>query len=119
MPPAKKKTASRAKAVPGDFTPVQLSTKAPVVEEERIPIFYVDDVEYTVPKKIPRSLSLKIMRTARLQGDLAASQELMEAVMGEDAYIALMNCESVTDEQLDQISQFINDLAMGQAEGKA
>ncbi|MFB7111725.1 hypothetical protein [Streptomyces sp. NPDC056291] len=117
MPPTKKKTTARAKA-PEGFAPIQLSSKA-TVEGERILLFAIDDVEYTVPKKIPRSLSLRIMRTARLQGELAASQELMEVVMGEDAYVALMNCDSVTDEQLDQISQFIQDLALGGVEGKA
>jgi hypothetical protein len=59
------------------------------------------------------------MRTVRLQGEAAGGQELMEAVMGEDAYVALMNCPNVSDEQLDAISEYVMKRAMGEAEGKA
>ncbi|WP_274029447.1 hypothetical protein [Streptomyces sp. MMBL 11-1] len=117
MPPTRKKTTNRPKA-PTAFVPPQLSSDTPV-EEERETLFVIDDVEYTIPLKVPKSLSLRVMRTARLHGELAASQELMEAVMGEDGFLALMNCPGVTDDQFDAISDHLMKRVMGEAEGKA
>jgi hypothetical protein len=98
-----------------DFEPVRLTSKsdAPV---SRIVLFYVDDEEYSIPKKIGRNHGLRYLQTMRKQGEAIAAQELLEILIGEDGYTALMECEDLEDEQLDQIMTRLRDMALGEVE---
>ncbi|WUH94561.1 hypothetical protein OG900_33395 [Streptomyces sp. NBC_00433] len=98
-----------------EYEPVRLTSK-PEVEEERVVLFYVDDVEYSIPKKIGRNYGLRYLRTARRQGEALASQELLEVLIGEDGYQALMDCDGLEDEDLDRIMEQLRDGALGAVE---
>lgn len=118
---AAKKVAAPAPAVAADFEPVRLTSKSDA-PADRIVLFYVDDEEYSIPKKIGRNHGLRYLRTMRLQGEALAAQELLEALIGEDGYKALMECDDLEDEQLDKIMTRLRDMALGEVEdegGKA
>jgi hypothetical protein len=111
--PVKKTTAPPA--VAEDFEPVRLSS-TPAAPEDRVVLFYVDDEPYSVPKKIGRNHGLRYLRTVRKQGEALAAQELLEVLIGEDGYNALMNCDDLNDDDLDRIMDRLRDEALGAVE---
>jgi tetrahydromethanopterin S-methyltransferase subunit G len=119
---AKKRT-TKPKAAPTvaeDFEPVRLTSKP--ADVDRIVLFYVDDTEYSIPKRVGRNHGLRYLRTMRKQGEALAAQELLEVLIGEDGYQALMDCDDLEDDQLDQIMNRLRDMALGEVEdeeGKA
>ncbi len=119
-PKKKAAAAAPAPAVAEDFEPVRLTSKSDA-PADRIVLFYVDDTSYSIPKKIGRGHGLRYLRTMRLQGEALAAQELLESLIGEDGYTALMECDDLEDEQLDKIMTRLRDMALGEVEeeGKA
>ncbi|MEU1088968.1 hypothetical protein ABZ401_19395 [Streptomyces sp. NPDC005892] len=120
----KKRTTTKPKVttprVAEDFEPVRLTSKP--ADVDRIVLFYVDDTEYSIPQHVGRNHGLRYLRTMRRQGEALAAQELLEVLIGEDGYQALMDCDDLTDEQLDQIMNRLRDMALGEVEdeeGKA
>lgn len=96
--------------------PLRLSTRSGDVPAGRVPLFYIDDVEYTIPDRVSANVALKYMRMVRVSGVDAASAWLLEEVLGDDAYTALMNYDGLTVTHLEQIGRAINDLVMGATE---
>ncbi len=119
-PTAAKRTRPRpAKVAPltGDFEPVRIETRSEPVPVERVPLFYLDDVEYTVPTVIPRSVSFKVLKTLRASGEAAAGQHALELLLGEEGYEALTSSDDISDEQFEQIMQIAASLVFG-SQGK-
>lgn len=119
-------TAARKRAVPkpsvsgnplAAFEPIHIAADDDFVEE-RVPLFYIGDDEYTIPKEIPPGVALQYLRQARESGHELATPPLLIRVLGEDAYMALEQSKAVKDEQLERIVKLIVDLALGQAEKK-
>jgi hypothetical protein len=88
------------------------------VEEERVPLFFIGDTEYTIPKEIAPGAALQYLRQARESGHELATPPLLIRVLGEDAYMALEQSKAVTEDQLERIVKLIVDLALGQKEKK-
>jgi hypothetical protein len=70
------------------FEPIRIAADDDV-EEERVPLFYIGDDEYTIPKDIPRGVALQYLRHASEVGHELATAPLLIRVLGEDAYMAL------------------------------
>jgi hypothetical protein len=102
------------------FEPIRIAADDDV-EEERVPLFYIGDDEYTIPKDIPRGVALQYLRHASEVGHELATAPLLIRVLGEDAYLALEQSRAMTSEQLEQIVDIIIKQALGQQEtgGKA
>lgn len=119
---ARKRTA--AKPVNGsdgpDFEPLRIPSNDEVVEE-RVPLFYIGDDEYTIPKLIPPGVALQFLREAREHGRDLATAPLLTRVLGEDAYTALEESKALTEDQMEWIVDKVLDLALGRKkkEGKA
>ena len=103
-----------------DFEPIRIAADDEVVEE-RIPLFYIGDDEYTIPKDIPRGVALQYLRHASEVGHELATAPLLIRVLGEDAYMALEQSKAMTGEQLEKIVDIIIRQALGaqEKEGKA
>lgn len=102
-----------------EIVPVRIVHQEETEAPDRVVLFYIDDVPYDVPKTIPKSAALKVLRVMRTQGQEAAMQLTMELMLGEDAYEALMECDDVTDEQLETIVTTCSRLMFGKAENAA
>lgn len=121
-------TAARKRAAPKpvngvdglDFEPVHIDADDDVVEE-RVPLFYIGDTEYTIPKEIPKGVALQYLRHAAEVGHELATAPLLIRVLGEDAYTALEQSKGLKDDQLERIVDIIIRLALGkqEKEGKA
>lgn len=119
-PPARKKAAARPPAPPAAFEPVRIVADEDVVEE-RATLFYIGDVEYTVPTTVPVGIALEYLRVARNAGSEAGAGALLSRALGEEAYLALEQSRGLTSDQLLQIVEIVLDLSLGKAEreGKA
>jgi hypothetical protein len=102
-----------------DFEPVRFVTKTAAERgpEERVVLFSLDDQEFTIPRKFPVNLGLKVIRTMRKRGEAIAMAELLEEVIGEDAYEALVNYPDITNDDIARLMQIVNDLALGSLDG--
>lgn len=119
---ARKRAATRP-AVLGaaaDFEPIRIVADKDV-PEDRVPLFYIGDDEYTVPRSVPAGIALQYMRVARESGTEAGAGALLSRALGEEAYLALEKARGLTDEQLNRIIQIVLDLSLGKVEkgGKA
>jgi hypothetical protein len=103
-----------------DFEPIHIAADEDIVEE-RVPLFYIGDTEYTIPRHIPRGVALQYLRHASEVGHEVATAPLLIRVLGEDAYMALEQSKAMTEEQLGKIVDIIIKLALGkqEKEGKA
>jgi hypothetical protein len=99
------------------FEPVRIVADDEVVEE-RVPLFYIGDTEYTIPKEIPKGVALQYLRHAAEVGHELATAPLLVRVLGEDAYMALEQSKGLKDAQLEQIVDIIIKLALGDQEEK-
>lgn len=98
------------------FEPVRLTRTEPE-PAELVTLFYLDDEEYKVPARFPVNVALKYLRMARTEGQEVASGWLLEQVLGEDGYTALMNWGGLELEHLEQISTIAHKLVVGELEG--
>jgi len=90
------------------------TTDAPPVEREDL--FSIDGVVYTIPKDMPGTLALTLLDTARKQGESVAISWLLEEVLGENAYGALLACKTVTRTQMSAVVTVIREKVMGALE---
>ncbi len=104
---------------PQDFEPVRFVTKRPEDREpvERVVLFSLDDKDYTIPRKFPVNLGLRVIRTMRKRGQEIAMAELLEEVIGEDAYEALVNYPDITNDDVTRLMEIVNALALGSLDG--
>lgn len=100
-----------------DFEPIRIDSDDDY-EEERVPLFYIGDTEYTIPKEIPPGAALQYLRTAGEVGEQFAAPILLTRVLGEEAYEALESSKALKDDQLQRIIQIVIDLSLGRGEKK-
>lgn len=113
---ARKRTTS--KPMEGlDFEPIRIPANDEI-PDERVPLFYIGDDEYTIPKHIPKGVALSYLRRASEVGHDLATAPLLIRVLGEDAYTALEESKALDEEQLERIVGIIIDLALGKQETK-
>lgn len=72
-------------------------------EKEHIDLFTLDGHTYTIPAKPSASITLRYLKNLRTQGENHAAGVLLEDLLGEDGYNALMNYEDLTMEQLQHV----------------
>lgn len=119
---ARKRAAAKPTAIEGDldFEPIRIASDDEI-EEERVPLFYIGDTEYTIPKEMPPGVALQFLREAREHGRDLATAPLLTRVLGEDAYEALEQSKALTEDQMEWIIDKVLDLALSRKkqEGKA
>jgi hypothetical protein len=119
---ASKKAAARrptpapaASPAESDFGVLRLTT-SPQVDEERVPLFYIDDVEYCIPKRPRMNIALQYMHLAKDQGDAVATDYLLGSLLGEEGYRALREFDQLTPEQFQHITAIATRQTMGALE---
>jgi hypothetical protein len=83
---------------------------------EEVELFSIDGIVYTMPAKVGTNVSLQYLRMVRTQGQEVALGWLLERVIGEDAYEALMNCDGLTPDALAQVMEVVRQHTMGAVE---
>ena len=98
----------------GGFEVLRLTTKSD--PEERVPLFYIDDREYTIPKRPRMNIALEFMHLARERNDSAAMDYLLEKLLGKEGYQALRDYDDLTPQQFQQITDIATRLTLGALE---
>ncbi len=97
--------AARNAALPDG--PVRISTEGAALDDEREAIFYIDDREYTIPKRIRPNYAIRYLNDLRHRDSEYAVAQAMADLLGEEAMDALAACDHVNEEQMDQIMAII------------
>lgn len=119
-PVAKRAPAPRPKRAvpveedPGGIPVLRLTTVG--VEETRVPLFYIDDREYSVSSKPGLNVALKFLSIARAQGEGMAIDYALGKLLGPEGYSALLDYDELTPDQLKQIMDVVQKLVMGALE---
>lgn len=118
MSNTKKATGPKAKTVPAgdDFAPIVIDTSTPAVDSERIPVFTIDGVEHTIPRRLPAGDTVAMIQVIAERGAVAGAWEMVKLALTEDSINALMQCRHVTHEQVRSIFDRIGKLYMGQVD---
>lgn len=83
--------------------------------EDRVVLVTIKGEPLTIPAVIEPALGMKIMKTARIQGEAVAMMQMLEEVMGEDAYDKLIDYKP-TSSQLEQLVLAVQRHVMGALE---
>lgn len=115
-----KTTASKPPAVQEvagglDFQPPRLTSSSPT-EAPRVPLFYIDDVEYCISARPGVNVGLKFMDLHRTQGEYVAISYLLERLLGTEGYHALLEHDGLTPAQFQQICEIAAQLVLGALE---
>jgi hypothetical protein len=85
-------------------------------QEKRVPLFYIDDVAYTVPAKPNPTMGLRYLHILKTEGQGQATYFLLTQMLGEKGYLALMNYEDLKQEEYDQVVNKATKIIMGPKE---
>lgn len=119
--PAKRPAARTAPALPAlgqddsHFEAVRLTTDPDEVEE-RVPLFYIDDVEYTVAKRPGVNVGLQYLHLTRTAGQEMAVDYLLGKLLGEDGYRALREYDKLKSADFERICEVAARLTLGAME---
>lgn len=125
-----------AKAVAGKPRPARITRPAPAAPaapevlrftsttgevEQREPLFYIDDVEYTIPVDPSPTIGLEALHILSANGGGVIAQAMaddyvMTEMLGEDGYAALRGCKTVTSGELAQVIRIVSQKALGALE---
>lgn len=86
---------------------------------EMVELFTLNDQTYSIPKKPKANIALRYLREARTLGEDVAAGNLLEAVLGEEGYTALMDYEDLTMKDLQSIMLIAQKVVMGGIEDAA
>lgn len=95
---------------------LRFSTTEEEAVEEREPLFYIDDREYTIPKVMPTNDALSCLHVFRTQGNLFATDHLLETLLGKEGYEALLSYKKLKPEDLQAIIEIATERMLGSAE---
>lgn len=76
-------------------------------EIEYVEIFEIDGKSHSIKKKQPVNVGLRYLKMVRTDGPEVAQSWLLEQVLGEEAYDALMNFDGLTQEQLQSVMKAV------------
>lgn len=109
------KKSADSEAVSNDQGPLVIKSSG--VAAERVTLFTIDDVEYTVPKKPGANVTLKFLNEMRKSGnEMFAALGLLESMLGEVKYNELLDYDELDDETLGKILEQVVKLAMDRVE---
>jgi hypothetical protein len=124
--PARIRAATAAEGTSPDGSPgiLRFSTKAGGngKGDVRVPLFAVDDKEYTIPAYPDLSIGLEAMRLAGEPGipvDYAATRSLvyiLTAMLGEDGYLAMRTAPGLEPDDFAKLAAICRERAMGPLE---
>lgn len=98
------------------FEPIRIDTSQPPVEVKRIPLFYIDDQEYSAPEQVPAHVAVAALEVVYERGASAAAYFMLEKAVGKETIDALTECPHVTYPQVQAIFQKVGQMYWGQVE---
>lgn len=97
------------------YTPYRYAADAPAVEEERMPLFYIGDTEYTAPKRVSVSAALRCLEKAATNGVAAGTYAVLLEALGAETFQVLTDAKQVPYEEAQDMITRLSRLYFGQA----
>ena len=88
----------------------------PEIEQETAHLFTLNGIDYHVVANPPASIGLRYLHMSRAQDQITAQGWLLETLLGEEAYTALMNYDRLTNQILEQVVGAVVKLTLGALE---
>lgn len=86
-------------------------------KKDKIVLFTIDDKEFTVPAKPGMRVALKFLnQMKKSDNEMYGMLQLLEDMLGEEQYNALLDYEELTDELVGKIAEQCITLALGNAQ---
>lgn len=101
------------------YTPPRIVTTDAPVDADRMPIFYVDDTEYTAPARVPAYVAVQAIKVGARQGPEAMTWHMVEKCLSAEAIEVLETSEHITYEDAQAIFTQLGRLYYGQAQALA
>lgn len=119
MPPSARKTAPKRPAAAADGAPLlELHTKkAKKPPAPMEPAFTIDGRVFSVPVEVKAQVAIRYMDHCRKRGENFGLSWLLEEVLGQDAYEALLECD-LEDDELIAVAKIAQSKVMGEATPK-
>lgn len=96
---------------------LNLDKKKKATEDvEVIDLFTLDGKTYSIPAKAKANLGLRYLKSVRESGPDLAAGELLEAMIGTEAYDALMNYDDLEPDDLTQVMEAVQKVVLGGVE---
>lgn len=83
---------------------------------EMVDLFSIDGVVYQVPAKPRLNVALRYLDDVRQLGDGVAQMALLERVLGEKGYRALVEFDALSPADLEQVASAVSKLTLGALE---
>lgn len=83
---------------------------------ERVPLFSIDDTEYTIPKNVDMTVALRYLDTVAEKGTEVGIVGLFKELVGEQAWQALLGFKGMDPAELNQLLEAVTEHAMGAIE---
>lgn len=118
---AKRPAARTAPALPvpaladDEYEVVRLDAEPDEVEE-RVPLFYIGDTEYTVVKRPGVNIGLQYLHLSRTSGQEIAVDYLLGKLLGDDGYRALREYDRLKPKDFERICEVAARLTLGAME---
>lgn len=94
-----------------------LEFKSPEASEvEYVDLFSIDGEVYQAPAKPRLNVALRYLDELRRRGEMFAGMRLLEDLLGEKGYTALMGYQALTAEHLNSVLLAASELALGTLE---
>lgn len=112
------KVATRRRTAKKDAPPAGavVLTSSPETLVDRIPLFSIDGVEYTIPAKPRMNVGLKYLWERRERGQDYAIPGLLMRLLGQEGFEALMDYDELDPEEFQQIVKLATGVTLGQIE---
>lgn len=85
-------------------------------EQEKVDLFTIDGQTYSIPAKPRANIALKYLRNVRVEGQDFAAGVMLEDLLGEEGYTALMEYDDLTMEDLNAIMMAAQKVLLGAIE---
>lgn len=89
---------------------------ARLADADRVPLFWIDDTEYTIPKNVDMVIALRYLDTVAEKGTEVAVVGLFKELVGEEAWQALLAFKGMDPAELNGLLDAVTEHAMGAIE---
>lgn len=87
-------------------------------EEDRIELFSIDGVSYSIPNKARPNVGLQYLFLCRTEGIPIAESWLAEEMMGREAYLALISFEDLDPTDYQKVVEIARNVVFGETAPK-
>jgi hypothetical protein len=113
--PAARKAAAGAGRAQAPFAPLTFG-KRDTAASDRIPLFTIDDTEYTIPAVVPTGEALVHLSMVKAMDEARGGLYLVRELAGPDALTALLAEADMTDGDWHKLIQILSEHAFGRLE---